>query len=176
MWDTLTRGNFFMKKSIIKFLNSGFSLIEVTVAMGILGGVFVASMQLAKNSATANKSSKNSVAKAIVFNNIRKLLINEPNCVATIANLTNNTLPVLATDLPSQPPPQDYLEYINIPEVKSDSGYIFYKTNSTYSKYITIDNFRVVDKNMPDLGTAGLGQIYFQIYYTTYIEEPGNLL
>ena len=63
---------------------SGFTLVEIMVAVGLLGGLAVAGMSLFKNQDKAQKNVEKNYEVTAITNEIRNVLSNPANCLASL--------------------------------------------------------------------------------------------
>ena len=68
------------------FRDSGFSIVEITVAMGLLGALSLGVMKIMENSQKAAKNIENKDEISQFQNEINDILKNPNNCEATLGS------------------------------------------------------------------------------------------
>ena len=142
-----------MKKNKFILKNFGFSLVELTVAMGLLGALSVGVMKLMENSNKAAKTIESKDEILQITNQINDILRNPNNCEATLGSKTEN----------------NSVSFIN--QVIQGTSVPKFTASTTPSPKVSIESMRL--KDIDDNGSNGSSAI--GILEVTF-KKPGAAL
>lgn len=122
---------------------SGFSLVEILMCLGMLGTLSMGVMHLVKNQTDAAKVAESRASELDFLNQVRQTLLNKLSCEETFIGLSFGD---------------------TIESIKNSEGTSVYKINEPYiNRNIQVKQMRLENSTVPSGGGSGTARIIFEL-------------